>query len=413
MLVVSRSRRAQRTFNAIGVLSEVPLWAFFLVAIVWWVTELQLSALQLILIGTTLEVSALLSEVPTGVIADRFSRSGSVLLSFLLMGGGLVLHGATTMYGLLLVSQVLIGVGWTFRSGADVAWFTDQFPESEESDKVVGKLIIRRQLLVLLVTAATVPFVVLLGQWSLRGTLVVVGLVVLIGGFVVARLLSNEPEPLAPAASSQAEPEAGPTTVAAIFRQGRLVAAKQPIIRRILGVVFVLGLGEEAIDRLGYERFLVRGNFADDSLAFTGALFVVVALTGAGATRLIEHRIEKGAPASSLAMWLILMAVAGVVLVAFSPILGIAIGLTLQDAARETLYGVFTSWANPLIDQQSRATVHSILSLAGGLGVAIGGLCAAFIAWLGGVSPALLWSAAVFLLAAAVAATTGRLRAPV
>lgn len=391
-----------------GILSEVPLWAFFLVAIVWWVTELQLSAFQLIMIGTTLEVSALLSEVPTGVVADRFSRSGSVLLSFVLMGSGIILHAATTTYGLLLVSQVLIGIGWTFRSGADVAWFTDQFPESAESDEVVGKLIIRRQFLILLVTAATVPFVVFLGQWSLRGTLVAVGLLVLVGGFIVARLLSAEPRSEFVSASSPAEAESEAATMSTIFRQGRRVAAKQPIIRRILVVVFVLGLGEEAIDRLGYERFLVNGDFAEDSLAFTGALFVLVALAGAGATRLIERRSAHGSAASSLALSLMLIAVVGVVLVAFSPILGIAIGLTMQDAARETLYGVFTSWANPLIDQQSRATVHSFLSLASGLGVAIGGLCAAGIAWLGGVNPALLWSATAFLLAAVVTSAAGR-----
>ena len=99
------------------------------------------------------------------------------------------------------------------------------------------------------------------------------------------------------------------------------------------------------------------------------------------------------------------MAAGGAALIAFSPILGITIGLMMQDAARETLYAVVPSWANPLLDKQSRATVHSFLSLAGSLGLAIGGIFAAVIAWAGGVNPALYWSIGAFLAAAAIAAT--------
>ena len=36
------------------------------------------------------------------------------------------LHVVTTNYGVLLASQALFGLGWTFRSGADVAWLTDE-----------------------------------------------------------------------------------------------------------------------------------------------------------------------------------------------------------------------------------------------------------------------------------------------
>ena len=413
---VTERRSPTTTFHLIGVLGEVPLWAFYMVGIVWWVNDLQLTAFQLIMLGTALEVSALIAEVPTGALADRFGRGGSVLVSFVLMGVSMIVHGATTNYAMLVLSQVLVGIGWTFRSGADVAWLSDQFGESTETDDLVGKVVVRRHLITQIATAATMPFVVLLGWWSLRGTLMLLGVFLLVGGLIVRPLIdaglassARATDPVGERRSSKhhdgvsadndVKPEEPPATIGSIFRQGRGVAAKQPVIRRLLLMVFVFGLGEEAIDRLGYQRFLEEGDFGDSSLALTGVLFVVLALTGAVIVRQVERRTETGTQIAVLAGGLVGLAAVGTIFVVFSPIIGIAAGLMMQDAAREALSPVTTSWANPFTDQQSRATVHSFLSLANGLGVAIGGLCAAAIAVVGGVSPALLWSVAAFMAA--------------
>lgn len=396
MPVVPGNRTGRRsptsTFNLIGVLGEVPLWAFYLVGVVWWVNDLQLSAFQLIMMGTALEVSALVSEVPSGALADRFGRGGSVLASFALMGTSLIVHVATTSYWVLLLSQVLLAVGWTFRSGADVAWLSDQLGESVETDSLVSKIVVRRHLITQLSTAATIPVVVLLGWWSIRGTLLLLGGSLIVSGILLAPALAANP-------TSSGDHHGGEATMRAILRQGRSVAQKQPVIRRLLVVVFVFGLGEEAIDRLGYLRFLEKGDFGESSLALTGVLFFALALTGAFFVRLIENRTETGTGISVLAAGLVAMAAVGTVVVVISPIIGIAVGLMMQDAAREAFSPVVTSWANPFTDQQSRATVHSFLSLANGSGVAIGGLCAAAIAALGGTDSALLWSALAFVAA--------------
>ncbi len=402
------ARRSRPTFNLIGIISEVPIWAFYLVAIVWWVEELELSAYQLIMLGAALELAVLVSEIPTGVIADRFSRAGSVMLSFLLVGGSMLLHAISDAYWVLLLSSAVLGLGWTFRSGADIAWLTDQFSETDDRDEVVGAMIVRRQLLVLLVTAASVPVVVLVGMWSLRGAIVACGVVAIVGGVLVSTRLSDDARAGNPSDPS-APSDAPPATMASIFRGGRKVAGRNPVIRRLLVVVFVVGLGEEVIDRLGYARFLTQGDFGDGSLAFTGALFVVVALTGAGATRLVERKVDGGSGLGVLAAGLIFTTSVGLAMVAILPIAGIAIGLMIADSARETLYPVVFAWANPHTDQESRATVHSFLSLANGIGVVGGSLAAAAIALVGGVTPALWWGAAAFLVGSVLASAADRL----
>ena len=53
-----------------------------------------LSPLQLVLVGTVLELSVFLFEVPTGVLADTYSRRLSMIIGFAIIGVGLVVEGS-------------------------------------------------------------------------------------------------------------------------------------------------------------------------------------------------------------------------------------------------------------------------------------------------------------------------------
>ena len=61
---------------------------------IYFVEVVGLDALQLVLIGTALEVSAFLFEVPTGVVADVYSRRLSVIIGTILLGFGFMLAGS-------------------------------------------------------------------------------------------------------------------------------------------------------------------------------------------------------------------------------------------------------------------------------------------------------------------------------
>ena len=58
------------------------------VAVVFFVTELGMSPLELVLTGTALEVAYFLFEVPTGIVADTYSRRASVVIGALILGLG-------------------------------------------------------------------------------------------------------------------------------------------------------------------------------------------------------------------------------------------------------------------------------------------------------------------------------------
>lgn len=84
------------------------------------------NAFQLVVLGTLLEASCFLFEVPTGIVADRFSRKRSLIIGLAVMGGGILLEGAFPLFLTVALAQVVWGLGATFLSGADLAWLTDE-----------------------------------------------------------------------------------------------------------------------------------------------------------------------------------------------------------------------------------------------------------------------------------------------
>ena len=96
------------------------------VNLVYQVQEARLNVLQLVLVGTALEATIFLFEVPTGVVADTFSRKRSILLGLILTGAGLALIGVFPRFETIVLAQLIWGIGFTFISGAQEAWIADE-----------------------------------------------------------------------------------------------------------------------------------------------------------------------------------------------------------------------------------------------------------------------------------------------
>src|SRR5215217_2860145 len=112
------------------------LWAT--VAMVYRIEVVGLDPLRLVLLGTALEISVFLFEVPTGVLADTYGRRRSVITGCFLMGCGFALEGAIPTFAAVLAAQVVWGIGYTFISGALEAWVADEAP-----DRDLGRVYLR------------------------------------------------------------------------------------------------------------------------------------------------------------------------------------------------------------------------------------------------------------------------------
>src|SRR5512143_2264702 len=120
---------AYRLFLILSASVSLLFGMIFAASSIYQVTVAKLSALELVLVGTTLELSVFLFEVPTGVVADIKSRRLSIIIGYVLIGAGFLLEGAVPLFWTILLAQVLWGLGYTFTSGANQAWISDEIGE--------------------------------------------------------------------------------------------------------------------------------------------------------------------------------------------------------------------------------------------------------------------------------------------
>ena len=101
----------------------------------------QLNLFQIALLASIFEASILITELPTGYLADLYGRKLSVVLSSLsLFFGGAVFILFPSLAGFIL-AEVLVGLGESLKSGALEAWIVDSlkfYNEAEEQKKVFG-----------------------------------------------------------------------------------------------------------------------------------------------------------------------------------------------------------------------------------------------------------------------------------
>ena len=102
------------------------LWALaFTLSLVYQVDVAGLTPFQLVLVGTVLEATCFLGEVPTGMVVDLRSLKLSVVFGLVVFGIGIVVSGACSSFSPILPSQAIWGIGYTSVSGAAEAWVTD------------------------------------------------------------------------------------------------------------------------------------------------------------------------------------------------------------------------------------------------------------------------------------------------
>src|SRR3989339_1336613 len=129
--------KIMKKHNALSIYSQLRFTSALLfsvivtVNLVYQATIVGLNPLQLILVGTMLETVSFLFEVPTGIVADVYSRKLSVIIGLLLIGLGFTVEGLFPTFIAILIAQVIWGIGFTFVSGAREAWIADEIGEDK------------------------------------------------------------------------------------------------------------------------------------------------------------------------------------------------------------------------------------------------------------------------------------------
>ena len=217
-------------------------------------TVAGLSPMQLVLVGTALEVSAFVFEIPTGVVADAYSRRLSIIIGYLLMGAGFLVEGLFPAFLPILLAQVIWGLGYTFTSGATQAWITDEIGEEP-----ANKLFLRATQVGLTASLFGMGAAALIGGSNVALPILVGAIGVILIGVTLIFIMPETGFHPTPREDRNNWQHMGHT-----FNQGMKVVRSQPRLMNIVGVGLFFGLYSEGFDRLQQHRVLCRCLYRSD-----------------------------------------------------------------------------------------------------------------------------------------------------
>ena len=380
------------------------LWVL---APVYFVKTVGMSPLQLVLVGTFMELSVFVFELPTGIVADVYSRRLSTIVGFMIMGLAMVFVGLMAEAWAVILGWAIWGFGYTFTSGAEDAWLADEIGIDNVRPVYLRSAQIGRAV-ALIGIAATVA----LGLVALWLPIVVGGIVFAAVGVVLAVLMPEAGFKRA----LRGRTESALRVMARTGVTGARLVRRTPLLLLILAIAASWGAWSEGYDRLAQAHLLKDV----DLPAFFGLSFVVwFGLISAASLILAicvaqpaNRRLER---VGQLAVTWILLAL-DVVLIGSVVLFGLAglfwlavVAMLLTNIARSLAMPLFTSWLNQsIVNSNVRATVMSITSQADAVGQWTGGPAIGAIGNALGIRAALVIGA--FFLTPAVALYTRAVR---
>ncbi|MGF7431529.1 hypothetical protein BFT35_08490 [Thermoanaerobacterium thermosaccharolyticum] len=100
-----------------------------------------LNLFQIGLVSTIFELSIFIFEIPTGFIADKIGRRFSILLSFLSFSvSGILYFSIRNIIGIICAS-IMQGIGYTFISGSLQAWAIDTLKQNGDDSYIKSTIV--------------------------------------------------------------------------------------------------------------------------------------------------------------------------------------------------------------------------------------------------------------------------------
>ncbi len=348
--------------------AHVLIWTGFTV---FQLTVVGMSPFQLVLVGSVLEITILLCEVPTGMIADLVSRRLSIILGFALTAMAYLLQAVLPTFPVAVLGAVIWGIGVTCLSGAYDAWLADELGQ----ERLGGTLLRGEQVARLAALFGLAGSAALGSLW--------LGLPVLVGGLLFA-LCAAYCLIAMPETNFHRAAAAERTTwrkLAVTLRDGVRVVRRRPNLLRLLGVLFFFGLFSEAWDRLWQAHLVITFDLAALTpfapIVLLAALGGVEMLLAIGAAELLRRRLrpDDADQTRGLVFAFTAAMVLGLLVYGLAPHIGVAVvAFLVFSVARGLIRPLLSAWQNAQIDDQRvRATVLSLGGQSDALGQLAGG----------------------------------------
>jgi DHA3 family tetracycline resistance protein-like MFS transporter len=341
-----------------------------LVSAIYRVESAGLDPLQLVLVGTVLETTVFLFEIPTGIVADVYSRRLSVIIGYFLIGVGFIVEGAWPHFATILLAQAIWGFGYTFISGAEQAWLADELGEER-----LARIYLRGSQLGQLGTVAGIVAASALGSLALNlpivlGGALIIGLAIFLALFMPE--IGFEPTP---AAERHTWREARQT-----FSAGLGTVRGRPLLILMMLIALIYGLSSEGLDRLWQAHFLENIAFPTlgdlQPVVWFGLLGIGQMVLSIVAAEFLSRRLEVERQQVVVRTLLLVNGVVVAALIVFGLsgtfLLATASIWTIQ-IMRQNGGALYGAWLNKSLNPETRATVLSMNGQVDAIGQIMGG----------------------------------------
>ena len=353
--------------------SAIAAMCFSLVAtvmVVYHIEIVHLNPLQLILVGTTLELACFIFEIPTGIVADVYSRKLSIVIGGVLTGVGFILEGSISSFVFVLVAQIVWGLGSTFISGSLEAWIAE-----EEKNKDLDEIYIKGAQAGQIGAFIGIVLSTVIANFSVRLPIIVSGvLFIILALFLWLYMPENNFKPSAPGDLNTFK------KMVYTFKYGLKIVKSKSIIMILLAVTLFYGLSSEGYDRLSNAHFL-----QDTTLPKLGNLssvtwFGIFGILGMILSFIVMHfmaknlKNEDNRKNGKLLLCINILYISSMLIFALTKNFSLMlIAYLATNTFRIINEPIFSAWLNGHIDDNSRATVLSINGQMNSLGQILGG----------------------------------------
>lgn len=332
---------------------------------IYYVTQAQLNALELVLIGTIMEVSVLLFEMPTGLFADHYGRKRSLAFGTLVIGLAHVIEGSTPEFWAIAIASMMWGIGWTFISGAEQAWIADEL----DGQHLETTFLRGSQFSSFARFAAILTSVAIASIWSVQTAILIAGAMLIILA-IWAFIKLPESKFVKVIRGEQVSGIAHMmTTVKVGFSQIR----GNTVLVSIAMITLLWGLASEGFDRLYGAHFISDYDLSESkSIYWFGAFYAVAFILNIIVLRFVETYVNGRYAQVLLIMNAIIIGT--MIIFAWTGYFWIAVAMFwVTSALRDVNYPLMSVITNERLQSQGRATTLSLFGQLDAFGQIAGG----------------------------------------
>jgi len=360
-----------KIYLIIKFISQILFSLIFTVDLLYQVNAAKLNPLQLVLVGTVLEITVFLFEIPTGIVADIKSRKLSIIIGYTLIGTGFIIEGFFPFFFTIIISQLFYGIGYTFTSGATQAWIIDELG-AENS----GNIFVKGSQLGQIGELVAIPLSILVGLIHLNLPIIFGGVGMIVLAIFLAIVMTEDGyKPMSHENRSQW------TQILDTIKNAKQYIKLNNLFILLLALGFVYGLYSEGFDRLWTAHLLKNFNYTlsktVNSVISFGIIRTIYILLSIFALELLNRRLHFNKLASIIKVLLISSLVIILSLIGFSLANNLYLALILfwiiciMRSITSPLLDTMLS--NIITDNNIRATIFSIRGQVDSIGQIVGG----------------------------------------